>query len=375
MRTPLLVLLLTSALLLVGPASHSQQPRPAAGPPQQPRSVAERQQLFNADASALPRLYENKDFDSIGIYIQLRWQEPVPPDLLCQAILLSIQRNIFSLTEFSELNALTWPLIHQLNAYAGLLASCQDTKCNMPDADRKIFFTTSRWAHDLLETRTFDSVQNFLCRVYSGDIRYPEEYWSLHTIAPIARGLFGPRTNRVRRLGVVMAISTGIWVPDGHLSLLGVHPSINYEYGVRNAHNEWDLDGALRFGNTPGPYTILRNDTVMSRTYYDGGNLSLTYTRYLFHQARREAGISIGLGVDGIDFTSGSENVDWTPTTITCFDFNLGLRYNYYFSKHGFLGVVARYHFLNYSNPGGSPFDGNAATIDIILGVAGAYKH
>jgi hypothetical protein len=365
MRTPLLVLLLTSELLLVGPASH----------PQQPYSATERQRLYNADANALPRLYQNKDFDSIGYYIQLRWQEPVAPDLLCQAILLSIQRNIFSLTDFSELNALTWPLIQQLNAYAGLLASCQDIKCNMPDADRKIFFTTSRWAYDLLSTRTFDSVQNFLCRVYSGDIRYPEEYLSSHTIAPVARDLFGPRTIRVRRLGGVMAISSGIWVPNGHLSLLGVHPSFNFEYGARNAHNEWDLDGALRFGNTPGPYTILRNDTLMSRTYYDGGNLSLTYTRYLFRQARREAGISIGLGVDGIDFTSGTGNVDWTPTTITCFDFNLGLRYNYYFSKHGFLGVIARYHFLNYSNPGGSPFDGNAATIDIILGVAGEYKH
>jgi hypothetical protein len=164
-------------------------------------------------------------------------------------------------------------------------------------------------------------------------------------------------------------------MPNGHLSLLGVHPSINFGFGARNAHNEWDLDCALRFGNTPSPYTILRNDTLMSRTYYDGGNISLNYTRYLIRRARWEAGLSTGLGVDGMDFTSASETVDWSPTTVNCFDFNLGLRYNYYFAKHAFVGLVARYHFVNYTNPGGSPFDGNAATIDIILGGVKEYKH
>ena len=160
MRTPPILVLLLPALLLLGSAARPQHPQ---------SETAGRQRLFNEDANALPRLYQNKDFDSIGIYIQLRWREPIDPDLLCQAILLSIQRNIFSLTDFSELDALTWPLIHQLRAYADLLASCQDTKCNMPASTKTLFFTTSRWAYDLLSTRKLDSVQDFLCRVYSGD--------------------------------------------------------------------------------------------------------------------------------------------------------------------------------------------------------------
>jgi hypothetical protein len=360
MKTPLLL-----ALLLWGLTAR----------PQQPRTTANRQQLFNEDANALQRLYANKDFDSIGLYIQLRWQEPVDPDVVCQAILLSIQRNIFSLTDFSELNALAWPLISQLNAYASLLASCQNTKCNMPDADRKIFFTTSRWAYDLLSTRKFDSVRDFLCRVYSGDIRYPEEYLSTNTIAPLPNGFFRRGPYREHRLGGVMTLGSGIWMPNGHLSLLGVHPAINFGYGARNAHNEWDLDCALRFGNTPSPYSIFRNDMLMSRTFYDGGNLSFNYTRYMIKRSHWEAGLSTGIGMDFIDFTSASENVGWSPTEITSLDFNLGLRCNYLIGKHGFVGLAARYHFLNYSNPGGSPFDGNAATIDIILGLVGEYKH
>ena len=44
-----------------------------------------------------------------------------------------------------------------------------------------------------------------------------------------------------------------MWAPESHLSLLGIHPSINYGLGVRNWRNEWDFDAALRFGNTQAP--------------------------------------------------------------------------------------------------------------------------
>jgi hypothetical protein len=385
MRTPLLLRLhprLLVAFLLIGLTVRSQQPRP--GGTTRPAAAA-REQLFITAARALPRLYEKKDFDSIAYYIQLRWQEgPTDPDLLCQSILLSIQRHIFYLTDFPDLNSLTPPVINELRIYADVLAQIQKN-CppdyharrgyDVNDIDKQLFFTTSRWAYDLLSTRSLDSVESFLCRVYTGEIRYPDEYLSAHTAPPAPNGIFTRRPYSPRKLGGVLAVSSGIWAPEGHLSLLGVHPSFNYTLGFRNRNNEWDFDAALRFGNTPQPYIILRNDSLMSRTYYDGGNASFDYTRYLIHHTHSEIGVSGGVGVDFIDFISGNTKPDWSPTEITCFDLNFGFRYNWYFCKHGFLGLVARYHFLSYNNPGGSPFDGNAATIDIIVGLAGEYKH
>jgi hypothetical protein len=371
MRTPLLL-----SLLLLGLTARSQQPGPKA---------AAREQLFIANARALPRLYDKKDFDSIQYYIQLRWQPgPVDPDLLCQSFLLSIQRHIFYLTDFPDLNSLTPEVIDELRIYSDVLAQIQ-RNCppdyharsgyDVADIDRQLFFTTSRWAHDLLNTRDLDSVEDFLCRVYTGQIRYPDEYLSDHTALPNQNSILSPRPFPPRKLGAVLAVSSGIWAPEGHLSLLGIHPSINYTLGIRNRRNEWDFDAALRFGNTLSPYIILRNDSLFSRTYYDGGNAGFDYTRYLIHHAHSEIGLSGGVGLDFIDVASSTQNPDWSPTEITCFDLNFGFRYNWYFAKHGFVGLVARYHFLNYNNPGGSSFDGNAATIDIIVGLAGEYRH
>jgi len=369
MRTPLLL-----GLLVIGLTARSQQPpHPGAGAR---KSAAAREQLFIANARALPRLYEKKDFDSISYYIQLRWQPgPIDPDLFCQSVLLSIQRRIFYLTDFPDLYSLTPEVVNELRIYADVLAQIQ-RNCppdyharrgyDVADIDKQLFFTTSHWAYDLLNTPNLDSVENFLCRVYTGEIRYPDEYLAVHT---------DPQPYVPHILGGVLTLSSGIWAPAGHLSLLGVHPSINYGLGVRNRHNEWDLDAALRFANTPSPYVILRNDTLMSRTFYTGGNISLDYTRYLIHRNRWEIGLSTGVGIDFIDVASGNPSPDWSPTEITCFDLNFGFRYNWYFAKHGFVGLVARYHFLNYNNPGGSPFDGNAVTIDIIVGHVGEYRH
>ncbi len=386
MRTPLLPGLrpcLLIAFLLIGLTVRSQQlRRGGTGRP----DAAAREQLFIAAARALPRLYEKKDFDSISYYIQLRWQPgPIDPDLFCQSILLSIQRHLFYLTDFPDFNSLTPEVVNELRIYADVLAQIQ-RNCppdyharrgyDVAGIDKQLFFTTSRWAYDLLGTPGLDSVESFLCRVYTGEIRYPDEYLSVQT-APADNSAFFVRwASRPHKLGFVVTASSGIWAPTGHLSLLGVHPSFNFGFGARTFHNEFDIDVALRFANSPNPYIILRSDTLMSRTYYDGGNFNFNYTRYLIHHTRWEIGISGGAGIDYIDFTSGNPPTpDWSPTEITSFDLNFGFRYNWYFNKHGFVGLVARYHFLSYSNPGGSPFDGNGATIDIIVGRAGEYKH
>lgn len=376
MKTPLF-LLSVLLLTLTARSQHVQTKR---------LSIAERQRLFMTSAAALPRLYEKKDFDSISLFVQQRWdQGPTDPDLLCQAILLSIQRHIFYLTDFSNFNNLTWPLINECQAYADALAGAlgptpSDYNAragyNVAAIDKQLFATTSRWAYDLLRDEDLDSVETFLCRVFDGEIANPGEY--LAKLRPgfgAADALFEHRLAQPRKLGALFSFSAGSWLPMGKLSQLGVHPSLGYEFGARNWLNEWDLDAAIRFVRTPNPYTILRNDTLMSRNFFEGGNLSLTYIRYLVHSARHEFGVSAGVGADFIDFADDAKDVDWSPTEIVSFDVNLGLRYNYHIGKHGFLGFAARYHFLNFCNPGGSSFEGNAFTLDVIFGGVMAYRH
>jgi hypothetical protein len=371
MKAPLLVL---TILLLALTARPQGTKKPGT-------TTAERDQLFITAARALPRLYEKKDFDSISYYIQWRWQPgPIDPDLLCQAILLSIQRDIFSLTDFSERDDFTWPLIAQLRAYADNLAAARNSTTPLcyharsgfdpTTIDKALFSTTAGWAADLLQTHTLDSAETFLCHVFAGDIRYPDRtLWERRGTdgQPVAR----PQS-RLRSFGAILTIGAGVWFPTGHLSVLGAHPALNYGFGARTRHNEWDLDASIRFVNAPQPYTIMRNDTVYPRTSFMGAYLGLGYTRYLVRGFRWEGGVTAGIGYDAIDVTNGDNSDNYlSPTEIYSFDYNLGVRYNYYFNPHFFMAFTAKYHFLNYNNPGGSSFDGNAITLDITIGWAG----
>ena len=371
MRTPLFL-----AFLILAITARSQQHH---------YTNAERKAQYLANARALPRLYAAKDFDSIAYYVQLRWQPgPIPPDLFCQSILLSIQRHIFYLTDFPDLGSISWPATEELNLYAHDLLSLQTT-AELSDhgprgyytvTDQQFFLVMSRWAADLLCNEKLDSVETFMCRVFSGSIRYPQQYLADNTFpSGEAFDSYSHIPVAPPKVGGVLTIGTGAWFPTGHLSLLGVHPALNYSLGARTWRNEWDIDAAVRFVNSPNPYTILRDGALMSRTFYEGGNLSFDYSHYLRHVPRGEFGPCGGLGLDFIDFAQDSEHAGFSQTEIVCFDINVGVRYNFYFSRSGFIGFIARYHFLSYSNPGGSPFDGNAATIDVIVGNARQTRH
>jgi hypothetical protein len=377
-KAPLLILAITTASL----AARSQH--------RHPYSDLNRQRLYIANARDLSRLYGNKDFDSIRYYIDARMQagDDRASDLNCQAILLSIQRGNFYRTAYSDLDANGWLLLIDLRIYAIALAQSTEPRPSahlyyarhgrgdkIVEANRQLFTTTSRWASDLLATGNLDSTETWLCRVLAGEIPNPDDALIqtqmpalLHALDRLHQPAEPPR------YGMVITVGPGLWTPGGHLALFGNHPAISYSLGARTWHNEISVDMSLRFGHSQYPYTLLRHDTIMTRTYYDGGNVSLMYTRFLIHTTHWEIGPTAGIGGDFISFTS-DYHTDWSPSAINTLDLSIGLRANYYFHKGVFFGVVARYHSINYNNRGGSPLDGHAATLDLVIGAVHSYRH
>ena len=58
------------------------------------------------------------------------------------------------------------------------------------------------------------------------------------------------------------------------------------------------------------------------------------------------------------------------PLSINSFNFNTGLRFNYFFNARGFIGLQSRYNFINYGNKGGTSLRGDAISIDLLFGIA-----
>ena len=372
MRTPLPL----AVLLVLSLAANSQSQIFS------PRSGYRSQEAFIDCAEALSRLYDRRDFDSIAFYIRLRTKTSpdFQPDLYALHILFEIQQHRFAPDSLKD------PYLYfALDDYvreavvsqseAGYFGIYGGSDFDPRPSYQQEFATLARWAEDLIETRRLSNAEQYLCQTFAGDFEHPRKtargdklrYWQINSM------LDDSRASR-RKEGVLnLYLGGGVWIPQGRLALLGVHPSITaFGIGRKTWSSEWDFNVALRFAKTAQPYTVLRRDSVYTVNHFFGGYIGVDYTRYLLHSKRFEAGVLFGVGYEGFDvndsYSDSSPTGPPPPTSINSLSLNLGPRMNFYFNPKHYIGVIGRYDIVQYSNPGGSPLNGNAFTIDLIVG-------
>jgi hypothetical protein len=341
-------------------------------------------EIFLECADALPRLYARGDFDSIAIHLQRRMEAnpAFQTDVYALRVLLAIQQRRF-----------TPELVRDANLYSALDDYVRDAAASQSetgftgmyplfgtDIDPRPYYgeefsTLARWAEDLIEKRRLSNGEFFLCQAFAGDFEHPRKtarrdrvrYWQMNEMldASFASKRKAPTFN--------LYFGTGVWIPNGHLARFGVHPSITaLSAGKRTGIAEWDFTMALRFVPTPEPYTVLRQDSLYSVHNFFGGYIGLDYARYIVQSRRFEMGPLAGVGFDGFDVNDGYSDSHPTgppaPFSINSLNLNGGWRINYFFDPNHYIGVLGRYNLIWYSNPGGTPLDGNAVSIDLIVG-------
>ena len=246
------------------------------------------------------------------------------------------------------------------------------------DATKLLDFTRA-WARRLILERRLDKTESFLCHVLAGDIPEPYSYFQqnrsdLATLDLFQRNIDAHNNNyfaaRRDESIVTVGIMTGIWMPTRKLKILGDHPSVGLLLGARDKVNEYDIVWAFRFLHpTPGMYTYVRNDTSYASDYYDGGYIGFDYTRYFLRKTHFEFGAVLAAAYDYFSVVNGFDTQEHPlPINIGSFDLNGGCRIKYFFRRSGFLGLVAKYHLIHYSNEGGTDLSGNAFTIDLVYG-------
>jgi hypothetical protein len=250
------------------------------------------------------------------------------------------------------------------------------------DAIKVLQFTRS-WARRLLATRKLDDSQWLLCQVLAGKIDNPVAWYEQHkesypAIARIQNNVGAYNnwyfTEKRDRPSGTASVLAGWWIPTGRLSkILGSHPSVGVQLGLRSKWNEYDLTWTFRFLHpTPQEYSFVRNDSMFTSTYYDGGYVGFEYTRYLLHEKHFEFGLTTGIGYDYFSVIDGFHPSDpdfsMLPINVGSFNFNNGLRFKYFFHGRGFLGLTARYNLIHYANDGGTDLSGNAFTLDLSYG-------
>ncbi|HNP20624.1 MAG TPA: hypothetical protein PKM63_20490 [Panacibacter sp.] len=323
--------------------------------------------VFANAMEVLPRLYREKSFDSMYLAIGI-WKDACPAAAEIQVcyMLLAMEQGTFTLAQLdsSSFDNLRWystdfefnqryPTAYLQKQKAGFYHFC------------------STWAKLLLEDKKLDTNEQLICKVLTGEIKNPEgEIKKNSSQYPELMALLKKQEDiRQKEVRGTYGLMTGAWIPTGNLALLGVHPSVGGQFGIRNQHHEFDLTLQFRFAKSKDTYTVKRNGSYYDRDAYFGGYIGLDYSYYFFSKAKFEAGFAGGLAYDGFDISGSQNDYEYLkPLSIGSFNANGGLRMNVYVNRDLYIGLQGKYHWINYANPGGTNLNGDAITIDLIFG-------
>ncbi len=170
-------------------------------------------------------------------------------------------------------------------------------------------------------------------------------------------------------------IYVGIWIPQGNLNVVGVHPVLGFQGGIKYKKLTADVSIGLKFVNSPNVYQVYLNDSVWNTNHFFGGYLGLDLSYELFKVKKNSFNLTGGVAFDGFDALSvKDQNSKVTISkSLNSLNLNLGLGYKYNFDEWHYLGIDFKYNLVDYKNSGGTDLSGNVYTINLVYGFMGFY--
>lgn len=165
-----------------------------------------------------------------------------------------------------------------------------------------------------------------------------------------------------------MALSSGIWIPQSKASLLGNHPYIGFKVGGKSKRILYDMVLAIRFLKSANDYNVISEGMLTSTNEFTGGYIGIDMGYAIVNNTDSEVDFIGGIAYDGFTAISANTNNDQQAVSVNSLNLNLGLAYRFYYTENAYLGLEAKYSFLNYKNKGGTDFDGNTFSIGINWG-------
>jgi len=228
---------------------------------------------------------------------------------------------------------------------------------------------TRELANDILRTyQKSDSINRDVLLFYAGESHHLINKLKENSYYPTyLQDDYNQAVKRLKSLSELqLSVFTGGWVPMGNASVLGFHPLLGAELGLRKNKFQAGIVGEFRFGNAPNPINIYQSDTILATDRFSGHCLGLEGSRLFFENDKGYYLLSIGAGVDGFDAVKKTQGFE--SKTINSLNINLGAGYAIKISKKLSTSLQARYHFINYNNKGGTAVDGHALSIRLVMG-------
>jgi len=322
--------------------------------------------------------YAIQEFDSIQVVLN-EWQAScgISEPIIRTRILLAIIENNFSediydslMVDFvlNYLKRIETPFPDELyNNYSYYFGY-------VPIRGEFDFFTQSL-ADTLLYLSFNNPMELFYSELYANVLAEPLKEFQHDTIYS-KTGLsiyYYQRVDKYRyKPDFNLNFSAGIWVPFENASLLGNHPVVGMQGGIRSQKMTYNFSMAFRFLESKNDYAILKDGYVDTTNYFLGGYIGADIERSVFRIRKNEFSLLAGVGFDGFE-SLYTNTEDDNPDNdkghpINSVNVNFGMGFRHYFPNKTYLALQGKYNFMNYGNQGGTNLAGNSLTVNLLYG-------
>ena len=252
------------------------------------------------------------------------------------------------------------------------------------DCGYRLNVFTVKLSKKLLETKTLSNVEKFFIRIYANDFKQGFQMLDSDELdGTRIKELYIQEKNKRKEHGwnkrekhtwnLHNDLMLGVWIPQGNLDILGVHPLLGFRMGGKCNKLTVDFAMAFSFVKSPNTYQIYKDNEILDTDQFTRLNFGLDVGYELFRLKKNSIAIIGGIAYDGIEaWTEQLDDEEYDAKYINTLNLNIGLGYKFYFKskrfKQRYLGIDFQYNFVNYKNPHGTNLDGNTYTINLIFG-------
>lgn len=325
----------------------------------------------------IPEYFAKNNSDTVAALVNY-WEKHcgVNETLLRLKILLSINADTLNENIYGKTN-----IINNLLYYREKIKR-QESKhdgyglyCDIPQTSNTFDNFTKELALKLKQKKTNSELINLFLDLYSNN--FDKIFLRLQDTSLIKselRRTYYREINReLNKPEGHFSIYTGAWIPTGNISIVGNHPIIGFQGGMKNKKGiMFDVAMEFKFGKSPNTYIVEKNDSLFSTTHFFGSFFGAELGYELINYKSHELDILGGLGWDGFDALEIGKTNDPNRITksINALNLNLGFGYRKYLKNKSYIGIETRYNFINYQNNNGTDLSGNTLTLRLKYGIS-----
>lgn len=291
-------------------------------------------------------------------------------------ILLSIKENDFNNFSFPE---------NSINYIFNYLNRMDMIKYNNPHiydnykayygyvpANQEFDIFTKKSFEELMANYQGDEMEYLLCEFYSTnhDTIFSKIQSENYKDSPISKEYNKIVKQYLKEPEFHMALILGAWIPTGELSKLGTHPEIGFQMGVKHRRINYDLIMAFRFLKSANEYYARREplgEQELTNNFF-GGHIGFDLGYDIYAKKGNELQLTGGIAYDGFDALNSDDDSGLKNATASSYNISVGLAYRYYINNETYIGVRAKYNFVDYTLNEVVDFTGYPITVQFTIG-------